>query len=168
MQEQAGSKTAIANVPIDFFWSIISDYERYPKIAEDVRAARIVERVGNATIATFTARVMLKSFDYTIKLVEEKPRKLTWSLVKSASFTANDGGWELESIGPEQTRVHYWMAIKSTLWVPKTFVTAAANLALPSLLKRWIVFAEAEWQKERTNRNAVPANQAVQPAQPAV
>jgi coenzyme Q-binding protein COQ10 len=148
MQEQAGSKSAIANVPIDFFWSLISDYERYPDIVEDVRTAKVIERRGADVIATFTARVFLKSFGYTIRLTEDKPRRLTWTLVQSDSFVANDGGWELEAIGPEQTRINYWMSIKSNLWLPKTFVNAAARLALPSVLKRWCDYAENEWRKQ--------------------
>lgn len=158
MQEQAGSKTAIAHVPIDFFWSIITDYERYPQIVDDVRKARIVERRAGETVATFTAKVFLKSFDYTIRLVEDKPRKLTWSLVESGSFTANDGGWELEAVGPNETKVHYWMSLQTKLWLPKSFVSAAANLALPSVLKRWIAFSEAEWA--RRGSGAAPSHPA--------
>jgi coenzyme Q-binding protein COQ10 len=156
MQEQAGSKTAIARVPIDFFWSIITDYERYPEIVDDVRKARIVERRPGETVATFTAKVFLKSFDYTIRLVEDKHRKLTWSLVESASFTANDGGWDLEAISPNETRVHYWMSLKTNLWLPKSFVSAAANLALPSVLKRWIAFSESEWARRGGGASTTP------------
>jgi len=146
---QAGSKSTLAHVPIEHFWKIITDYEGYPSVVDDVRAARIDSREGNTTVATFTAKVLLKSFDYTIALVEEGPRRLNWSLVHSDSFHSNNGGWMLEAVGPELTQVTYWMEIKSTLKIPKTFVSAAARLALPSVLKRWCAYAENTYAAQR-------------------
>ncbi len=144
-----GEKTVIVNVPIDAFWATITDYLAYPRILEDVKTAEIVSREGHVTTVAFTIKVLLKGFDYTLRMVEELPAEgkptanLTWTMVSSSALSQNDGGWRLEAAGPNATRVTYWNEVASKGFLPKTFINTLVRIALPSMLKRWSDYAEA-------------------------
>lgn len=137
-----GEKTIIAPVPIEAFWATITDYLAYPKILDDIKGATIVERTNNVVIVAFQLRVLLKGFDYTLRMVEEAPNALTWSLVSSSTLKQNDGGWRLEAISPTETKVTYWNECAAKAFLPKSFVNGLARIALPSMLKRWTSYAE--------------------------
>ncbi len=137
-----GEKTIVVPVPIEAFWATITDYLAYPRILDDIKSATIVERDANATVVAFELRVLLKSFDYTLRLVEQAPTTLTWSLVTSKTLAQNDGGWTLEAISPTETRVTYWNVLAAKSFLPKSFINALARIALPSMLKRWSRYAQ--------------------------
>jgi len=137
-----GEKTIIAPVPIEAFWATITDYVAYPQIIDDIKGAEIRERTGNVVVVAFQLRVLLKGFDYTLRMVEEGPNKLTWSLVSSSTLKQNDGGWTLEAVSPTETRVTYWNVLAAKSFLPKSFINGLARIALPSMLKRWTAYAE--------------------------
>jgi len=142
MQHTRGDKTIVAPVPIDAFFATITDYLAYPRVLDDIKSAEIVSRGERVAVVSFHLRVLLKSFDYTLRLVEEPPHALTWTLVSSNSLSQNDGGWRLEAISPTQTRVTYWNEVASKSFLPKAFVNGLARIALPSMLKKWAHHAE--------------------------
>lgn len=149
-----GEKTVLVQVPIQVFWDTITDYTSYPAILDDVKTAVVVERNGPEAVVAFTIKVLLKSFDYTLRMREEAPSDsggvsaaLTWTMVSSNSLAQNDGGWRLEAVGPSETRVTYWNELASRGLLPKSFINGLARIALPSMLKRWSAFAEARARK---------------------
>ena len=137
-----GEKSILVPVPIDAFWATITDYRAYPEILEDVKTAEIISREGGVVVVTFTIKVFLKGFDYTLRMVEEAPNALTWSLVSSNTLAQNDGGWRLEKVSETETRVTYWNQLAAKAWLPKSFINGLARIALPSMLKRWTTYAE--------------------------
>ncbi len=136
-----GEKTIIAHVPIEAFFATITDYLAYPHIIDEIKGSEIVERNGNVVIVAFQLKVLLKGFDYTLRMVEEVPTKLTWSLVSSSSLKQNDGGWTLEAISPTETRVTYWNELAAKSFLPKSFINALARITLPTVLRRWSAYA---------------------------
>jgi len=147
-----GEKTIIAPVPIEAFWLTITDYLAYPKILDDIKGATIVERTGSVAVVAFQLKVLLKGFDYTLRMVEEGPNKLTWSLVSSNTLKQNDGGWLLEAVSPTETRVTYWNELAAKAFLPKSFINALARIALPTMLKRWTTYADARAKATASSR----------------
>lgn len=147
--EQSASRSTTIAVPVEFFWGLITDYERYPEMLDEIRSARVLSRQGNETVVAFTARVMLKSFNYTVRLVEERPHRLSWTLVDSDTLSYNTGGWVLEALGPDATRAHYSAELRAKIWLPKTFLNAVTNLSLPTMLRHWSRYAEARYAEGR-------------------
>ena len=137
-----GEKTILVGVPLSVFWATITDYLAYPSILDDVTSAEIRERSGADVTVAFTIRVLLKGFDYTLRMREEAPHTLSWTLVSSATLAQNDGGWRLEAVSPTETRVTYWNEVAARAWIPKTFINALIRIALPSMLRRWQTHAE--------------------------
>ena len=142
MKHTHGEKTVIVHVPIEAFFATITDYLAYPRILDDIKGASIVSREGNVVVVAFHLRVLLKSFDYTLRMVEEAPHALTWTLVSSNTLAQNDGGWRLEATSPSETRVTYWNEVASKSFLPKAFVNGLARIALPSMLRKWAHYAE--------------------------
>lgn len=144
-----GEKTVLVQVPLMDFWQTITDYLAYPKILDDVKTATLVERTEREAVVAFTIKVLLKGFDYTLRMREEPPgpdgasAALTWTMVSSSTLAQNDGGWRLEKVDASTTRVTYWNELASKGFLPKSFINGLVRIALPSMLKRWTSFAEA-------------------------
>lgn len=144
-----GEKTVTVHVPLTDFWKTITDYTAYPKILDDVKTATVVERTGHEAVVAFTIKVLLKGFDYTLRMREEPPgpdadsAALSWSMVDSSTLSQNDGGWRLEKLDATSTRVTYWNELASKGFLPKSFINGLVRIALPTMLKRWTSFAEA-------------------------
>lgn len=144
-----GEKTVLVQVPLVDFWLTITDYLAYPKILDDVKTATIVERTEREAVVAFTIKVLLKGFDYTLRMREEPPGEdgtsaaLTWTMVSSSTLAQNDGGWRLEKVDASTTRVTYWNELASKGFLPKSFINGLVRIALPSMLKRWTSFAES-------------------------
>jgi coenzyme Q-binding protein COQ10 len=147
--EQSGTRTTTIAVPVEFFWGLITDYERYPEMLDEMKSVRVLSRSENEAVVAFSVRVMLKSCSYTLRLVEERPNRLSWSLVDSDMLSVNKGGWVLESLGPTSTRATYSAELKAKIWLPKAFLNALTNLSLPSMLRHWSRYAEARYAEGR-------------------
>lgn len=145
MTQSAARKTIVAPVNIADFYATVVDYLAYPAITDEVKSARVLSREGDVAIVHFTARVMLKSFDYTLRMVEDPARyTMSWSLVSSSTLTDNRGRWTLEALGPAETRVTYENALGTKLWIPNSFVTSLSGAVLPKVLRRWTDYAQAQ------------------------
>jgi len=136
-----GERSMVAQVPLEVFFATITDYTAYPRILEDIKTAEVVTREGNVVVVAYTLKVLLKAFDYTLRMVEERPNALSWSLVSSSSLKQNDGGWRLEALAPKLTRVTYWNELAARSFLPKSFINGLARIALPSMLRRWAAYA---------------------------
>lgn len=147
----AARKSIVAPVPVADFYATVVDYLAYPQITDEVKSARILSREGDVSIVAFSARVMMKSFDYTLRMVEEPGHHgMTWSLVSSSTLTENRGRWTLEALSPRETRVSYENALGAKLWIPNSFITALSGVVLPKVLRRWSEYAQAQLRERQT------------------
>ena len=141
----AAQKTIVAHVPIADFYATIVDYHAYPQITDEVKSVRTVSRDGDVAVVAYTARIMLKSFEYTLRM-DERPdeHRMSWTLVSSSTLTINRGSWRLEALSADRTRVHYENELGARIWVPNSFITALSGVVLPKMLRRWAEYAEAQ------------------------
>ncbi len=147
----AARKTIVANVPIADFYATVVDYLAYPQITDEVKSARIVSREGNVVLVTFTAKVLLKSFDYTVRMVEDPANyTMSWTLVSSSTLTENRGSWKLEAMSDTQTRVTYENALGAKLWIPSSFINSLSSVVLPKVLRRWSEYTERQLRNRST------------------
>ena len=145
MTHSAARKTIVAPVPIADFYAAVVDYLAYPAITDEVKSARVLSREGPVAIVHFTARVLLKSFDYTLRMVEDPERfTMSWSLVSSSSLSDNRGAWTLEALSPSETRVTYENALGTRLWIPNSFVTSLSGAVLPKVMRRFTEYAAGQ------------------------
>src|SRR5262245_49539911 len=87
--------TVLIEAPVERVFDVISAYEKYPEFLPEMYAVRVLSRHGNVVTARFALELMMR-FDYTLRLVEEAPRAIGWSLVDAKILLASSGGWRLD------------------------------------------------------------------------
>lgn len=97
-------------VPTQKLFDVIADYARYPEFVPSVKACR-ARRTGATVDVDFELDLGVKTIRYTLRHVEEAPRKVSWSLVASDWMKVSNGSWELTPEG-EQTRARYTVEIQ--------------------------------------------------------
>jgi len=96
---------------------------------------------------TFTAKVLMKTFDYTVRMQEDcANHSMSWTFVSSSTLTENRGSWVLEALSPTETRITYENALGAKLWIPNSFITTLSSVVLPKVLRRWSDYAAAQVQ----------------------
>src|SRR5258708_16873332 len=96
------SRSILIDAPIETVFGIITDYEKYPEFLSEVKAIRVSERREGEAVVQYEGSV-LKTIRYTLKLKEEKPRRISWSLVGGELKRAKHRSSLLEPHG-KQTR----------------------------------------------------------------
>lgn len=128
--------------PIETVWKVITDYERYPEFLADAKRVVARNRQGNTLELENEIAVVGTSVKYTLRMVEEPPKKVSWSFISGAFMKSNDGGWVLESLGPDRTRANYSIDISVGMLVPKAVINALVETGLPKMLESFRTRAE--------------------------
>ena len=135
------------NVPSEHFFDLVVDFASYPAFLKDCIATQIHGQDADTWDVEFTVRV-IRNLDYRLKLVGERPGKVSWSLISGRQFERNDGAWTIEAIGPESTRVTYCLDVAIYTFVPKAIMDRLIQFTLPSMLKQWAAQAEERYRRE--------------------
>lgn len=124
MSDQATQQMRI-EAPLDDIWGVLTDFERYPDWARDLKDVRILERdeQGRATLVRYRAAAMGRSTSYVLRYDwSDAPHRLPWELVEGDIMRVLDGRYELEEVdGSTELTYH----LKVDLVVP-----------LPAFVKR--------------------------------
>jgi coenzyme Q-binding protein COQ10 len=97
-------------VPPDQLFDVIADYGRYPEFVPNVKSCR-ARRTGSTVDVDFELDLGVKTIRYTLRHVEERPRRVSWSLVASDWMKVSNGSWELFPEG-DKTRARYTVEIQ--------------------------------------------------------
>jgi coenzyme Q-binding protein COQ10 len=136
------SRSILIDAPIETVFGIITDYEKYPEFLSEVKAIRVSERREGEALVQYEVSV-LKTIRYTLKLKEEKPRRVSWSLVEGELMRENHGSWLLEPQG-KQTRATYSIEMTLGPLVPKAMVNVLVDSSLPKMLESFKKRAEGK------------------------
>ena len=131
------------NAPIETVWKVIIDYERYPEFLADAKRMTVKKRTGNVAEVENEISIVGTSVKYTLKMVEDAPKKLSWSFVSGSFMKSNDGAWTLESISPERTRANYTIDVGVGMLVPKAVINTLVDAGLPKMLESFKARAES-------------------------
>jgi len=142
---QVSSEVVVA-VPVERFYEVVRDYDRYPEFVPTVKGCRA--RRGPAGVEVdYQLDLGIKSIAYTLKLEEEPPRRVRWSLLKSDWMKLSNGSWELHDQGGK-TRAVYTVEIqiKKPPLVPQSLVDRISDeltrVQLPRMLEAFKKRAE--------------------------
>ncbi len=107
------SREIVIGVPRDALFDVIVDYERYPEFVPSVKACRVTRRAGAAVDAEYEVDLGVKRIRYTLRHQEERPRRVSWSLVGGEWMKVSNGSWDLlEEDGGTRTRARYTVEIQ--------------------------------------------------------
>lgn len=129
------SKTVTMNVSIDKIWSVITDYENYPKFVDMVHKVKPIEQGDGRSKMEYAIEMMGKDISYTIEHVETKPTQMKWTCVESNVLKANDGSWQLKDLGNGKTEVTYTVDIEFKIPVPSLILGGVVRSTLPKMLE---------------------------------
>ncbi len=93
------------DVPIDRVFDVIVDYARYPEFVPGIKACRVLPS-GPEKRVEYELDLGIKRVKYVLRHLEDRPRKVTWSLVSGELMKVSNGSWELHAEG-DRTRAHY-------------------------------------------------------------
>ncbi|HUK66755.1 MAG TPA: SRPBCC family protein [Anaeromyxobacteraceae bacterium] len=145
---QSVTREIAVSVRPDRLFDVIVDYARYPEFLSTVKKSRPLGRSGATIDVEFELDLGVKTIRYTLRHVEERPHKVTWSLVSGEWMKISNGAWELFPQG-EGTRARYTLEVqiaKPTL-VPQALVDRVSDeltrIQLPRTLGAFKARAES-------------------------
>lgn len=103
------TEVVIAVTP-DALFDIIVDYDRYPEFVPGVKGCR-ARRSGGVIDVDYEVDLGVKTIRYTLRHVEERPRRVAWSLVSGGWMKVSNGAWDLSDEGG-LTRARYTVEVE--------------------------------------------------------
>jgi ribosome-associated toxin RatA of RatAB toxin-antitoxin module len=127
------TRTIVINAPVEKVFDVITQYDRYPEFLPEVKEVRAANRQGNTLELHYKVDVV-KTIRYSIRVTEERPRRMAWSFIEGEMMKDNKGSWVLEPEGEGKTRATYNVEMALGLLVPKAVVNALVDTSLPKML----------------------------------
>ena len=117
------------------FYSIVSDYEKYPEFLSEVKSCKILKTEGDRKLVEFTVSV-IKSFTYRIWMTEVPGKKISWTLDSGDLFKTSTGSWVLADQSGK-TKADYAVEATFKVFVPGPVAKALVNVNLPNMMKAY-------------------------------
>ena len=133
------SSEVLVAVPVERFFEIVRDYDRYPEFVPTVKGCRARRGPGGVEV-DYQLDLGIKTIAYTLRLVEEPPHRVSWSLVRGEWMKVSNGSWELRDEGGK-TRATYAVdiQIQKPPLVPQVLVDRVSDeltrVQLPRMLE---------------------------------
>jgi coenzyme Q-binding protein COQ10 len=140
------SRDVLVAVPVERFFDLVVDYARYPEFVPSVKEARVVSP-GPPREVEYQLDLGVKKIRYTLRHVEERPLKVSWSLVEGEWMKVSNGSWELSDENG-RTRARYTVEIQlaKPALVPQSLVDKVTDeltrVQLPKTLEAFKARAE--------------------------
>lgn len=135
------TKSILIEAPIEKVFGIITDYEKYVEFLPEVKKIQVSARSGNQVEVQHEV-AMVATVRYTLRLTEDKPKRVSWSLVKGEFMRQNNGSWLLEAQADGRTQATYSIEMTFGPLVPRAVVNALVETSLPKMLSAFKARAE--------------------------
>ncbi len=127
------SKTVEVNVPIQKFWDVIVDYEKYSEFVDGVSSVK----VHSKSKIEYRIELLGKDIHYTLEHHESAPNHMHWKMIDSNIFKSNDGSWELKDLGNGKTEVTYSLELEFKIYVPGMVLNGLVKSTLPKMISQF-------------------------------
>ncbi len=120
MAEQATERMVVA-APPEYCFDVVSDVERYPEWAADIKEVTVHARDGEGrpTEVTFRAGAFGRSTSYTLHYdYSGAPRVLAWKQTAGDLTAKLDGSYTFEPAGEGATEVTYVLDVELRVPLP--------------------------------------------------
>src|SRR5574337_40614 len=104
------TKQVLIDTPVERFYDIVVDYERYPEFVPGIRACRVRDGKGHKDVE-YELDLGVRRIRYVLRHEEQRPRKVAWKLVSGDMMKVSNGSWELSDDGG-RTRAVYSVEIQ--------------------------------------------------------
>jgi len=140
------TKEVLIDVPVEAFYDLVVDYERYPEFVPGIRACRVRNGTGDKHVE-YELDLGVKRIRYVLQMVEQRPTRVAWSLVSGEMMKVSNGSWDL-SPADGRTRALYTVDIQISRppLVPQAIVDRVSDeltrVQLPRTLQAFKTRAE--------------------------
>jgi ribosome-associated toxin RatA of RatAB toxin-antitoxin module len=117
------------------FFSIITDYEKYPEFLSEVKDCKVLETKGNKKLVEFHVSVV-KTFKYRLWIEEKPTTGISWTLDSGDLFKSSNGRWDLKEENGK-TKVNYAVDATFKIFVPGPVAKTLINVNLPNMMKAY-------------------------------
>ena len=137
MAEQASDRLIMRATPEQCL-AVVTDFERYPEWAADVKAVTIDDRddEGRPVEVAFRAAAFGRSTSYTLHYdYTSAPRELSWVQVRGDLTSRLDGRYVFEPTGDGDTEVAYYLSVELRVPIPGFVKRRAEGRIISTALK---------------------------------
>ncbi len=140
------TKQALIDAPLDRFYDVVVDYERYPEFVPGIRRCRVRNGGGEKQVE-YELDLGIRRIKYVLRHEEQRPRRVSWSLVSGDLLKVSNGSWDL-SDEQGKTRAIYSVEVQVARppLVPQALVDRVSDeltrVQLPRTLEAFKVRAE--------------------------
>jgi len=137
MAEQASERLIMRATPEQCF-AVVTDFERYPDWAADVKAVTVGERdeQGRAVEVAFRAAAFGRSTSYTLRYdYGDAPHQLSWVQAAGDITSRLDGRYVFEPTGDGDTEVAYYLSVELRVPIPGFVKRRAEGRIISTALK---------------------------------
>ena len=120
MEEQVTERMVIRASP-GYCYEVLTDFERYPEWAADIKAVTIDERdeQGRPAEVTFRAAAFGRSTSYTLRYdYSGSPSKLSWEQVRGDATRRLEGSYEIHSSDEGSADITYHLVVDLKVPLP--------------------------------------------------
>jgi ribosome-associated toxin RatA of RatAB toxin-antitoxin module len=120
VEEEVTERMVIAGTS-EQCYAVLTDFERYPEWAADIKAVSVDERdeEGRATSVTFRAAAFGRSTSYTLQYDYTKaPGELSWVQTAGDLTRRLDGVYVIEAAGNHATEINYDLIVDLMVPLP--------------------------------------------------
>lgn len=118
------------------FYSVITDYVKYPEFLQEVKKIEILKSEENKKLLEYTVSV-LKTFKYQLWMYETPNKQVRWELAGGDLFKASTGSWVLEPTEEGKTKATYSVDVTFNIMVPGPVAKALVSSNLPNMMKSY-------------------------------
>ena len=99
------TKQVVVGAPLERFYELVADYERYPEFVPGITGCRIVS-VRPKKHVEYQLDLGIKKIKYVLEMHERKPTHVAWSLVSGDMMKVSNGSWQLSDQGGETHAIY--------------------------------------------------------------
>jgi ribosome-associated toxin RatA of RatAB toxin-antitoxin module len=142
------TKKVLIDAPLERFYDIVVDYERYPEFVPGIRRCRVRDGQGEKLVE-YELDLGIRRIKYVLRHEEQRPRRVAWSLVSGDMMKVSNGSWELSAVD-DQTQAIYSVEIQVSRppLVPQALVDRVSDeltrIQLPKTLEAFKARAEGK------------------------
>ena len=86
----------VIHAPTERVFGVIVDYQRYPEFLPELKAVTVLSREDGVALVHFEVELIMR-VHYTLRLVEDAPLSVQWTLADSKVLASNTGNWTLQA-----------------------------------------------------------------------
>lgn len=128
--------TEIFDCTVEFFYSLIADYEKYSDFLAEVKSVKVISSSAEYKEVEYNV-FLIKNFSYVNKHFEFENKEIRWEFLKGDIFKTMSGSWVLEPHGEGKTKATYSVEATFGMWIPGTITKMLLESNLPAMMRAY-------------------------------